>query len=105
MPFGILLVTDEDRIEFANQVFCDIFSLKDSPEDLLALSAKEMIEKIRVSYIDPDAAVTRIGEIVKQGRFVRGEDVGMLNGRTFLRDFIPIRLGEKNSAVYGSTRI
>ena len=95
MNFGILLVTDDDRVEFANQVFCDIFGLKDSPADLSGLSASAMIEKIRPAYIDPDAVVARIGEIIRQGEPVKGEDVGMRSGRTYLRDFTPIRLGGK----------
>ena len=47
MPYGILLVADNDRIEFANQAFCDIFGLKESPADLSNLPSTEMIEKIR----------------------------------------------------------
>ena len=39
MRYGILLVTDEDRIEYANQAFCDLFGLDDSPYDLSDLSS------------------------------------------------------------------
>jgi PAS domain S-box-containing protein len=95
MPYGILLVTDEDRVEFANQAFCDFFDLVDSPADLLNLSAHEIIGKIRSSYQDPVTAVARIGEIVRLGVPVRDEDVAMRSGRAFLRDFTPILMGEK----------
>jgi len=95
MQFGILLVTDDDRVEFANQAFCDIFGFKDPPSDLMNLSANELLEKIRPSYINPDAAIARIREIVGLGQPVRGEDVGMHGERTFIRDYIPIRLGEE----------
>jgi len=95
MHYGILLVTDEDRIEFVNQAFCDFFDLNESPADLSNMSANEMIGKIRSSYRDPVAAIARIGEIVRQGQPVKDEDVAMYSGRVFLRDFIPIRLGGK----------
>jgi PAS domain S-box-containing protein len=95
MPYGILLVTDEDRVEFANQAFCDMFSLRDCPEDLANLDVSGMLEKIRPAYREPDAALGRIGEIVSLGRPVSGEDVLMNSGRVFLRDYIPVRLGEK----------
>ena len=95
MYSGILLVTDENKVEFANQAFCDLFGLKESPENLMDLSADEMIEKIRPSYADPDSAIARIGEIVRQGHPISGEDVGMSCERTFLRNFIPLRLNEK----------
>jgi PAS domain S-box-containing protein len=95
MQFGILLVTDDNRVEFVNQAYCAIFDLEDSPADLAKLSASEMIEKIRPSYADPDAAMARIREIVGSNQPVKFEDVRMQNGRTCLRDFLPIRLGEK----------
>jgi PAS domain S-box-containing protein len=92
---GILLVTDDDRVEFANQALCDSFNLIESPNDLLNLSANELINKIIISYNDPDEAVSRIKEIVSQRKSVSGEEVCMSNGRNFLRDFISINLGEK----------
>ncbi len=97
MQNGILLLTPESKIEFVNQPFCDMFGLKESPAELLNLSAEETILKIKGRYEDPDAAISRIQEIVKQGKPVIGEDVGMISGRTLLRDFIPIYLGKKQS--------
>ena len=90
MQYGILLVTDENRTEFANQAFCDMFGLEDTPAALSHLSAEEMLEKIRPAYKDPDAAITRINEIVDLGQPVTDEDVNMRGGRTFLRAFTPI---------------
>ena len=95
MQYGILLVTNENRVEFANQRFCDIFGMEESPADLTGLSDEKMIEKIRHSYEDPEAAAARIREIVRFGKPVYGEDVGMQNERVFLRDFVPIYIGGK----------
>jgi len=90
---GILLVTNENIIEFSNQSFCDMFGLKESPTELLNLSADDLISKIRNSYKDPDAAIARIEEIVKLGESVTAEDVEMNSDKTVLRDFIPINVG------------
>ncbi|HMD68054.1 MAG TPA: PAS domain S-box protein, partial [Chitinivibrionales bacterium] len=95
MHFGILLVTNENRVEFVNQSFCDMFGLRDRPDDLTKLSADEMIDTIRPCYTKPDEAIARIRELVLLGQTVSGEDVGMSRGRSLLRDFIPIRIGEK----------
>ena len=95
MHIGILMVTDENKVEFANDAFCNIFALQESPDELTKISANEMIAKIRPSYIDPDAAIARISEIVSLGQQVRGEEIVMQGERTFLRDFIPIHIGEK----------
>jgi PAS domain S-box-containing protein len=93
MQTGILLVTDDNRVEFTNQTFCDIFGIKDSPDDLLELSASKVIQMIRPSFANPDAAVARIGELVQKSQPLLGEEIDMVGQRAFLRDFVPIRIG------------
>lgn len=90
MHGAILLVSDESRVEFANQSFCDYFSLKESPSDLIGLTAGVIIEKIKKGYVYPDQEDTRIKEIVTAGKTVTGEEVAMKGNRTCLRDFIPL---------------
>ena len=94
MPLGILLVTKDGLTEFANQTFCDMFNLRQSPEEVKNLAAREIIEKIKNVYANPEQAVARIEEIVNQDELVKDEDVHLQGGRTVLRDFVPIRLGE-----------
>jgi PAS domain S-box-containing protein len=95
MYSGILLVTNEGRIEFANQALCDRFGVEDTPDDLIGLAQGEMLEKIRNSYHLPEDALARVSEIVKAGLPVIGEELTMQNGRTFLRDFVPITIDGK----------
>ena len=90
MYAGVLLVTNEGRVEFANQAFCDRFELPDAPADLVGLESAAMIEKIKTGYAQPDAAVARITEILKAGQPVKGEELAMRSGRTCLRDFVPL---------------
>jgi len=89
---GLLLVSDEGRIEFANQAFCNLFQLDDSPEELVGLTSPEMLAKISTAYLSPDDAVARIRKIIGQDQPIAGEEVAMSNGRMFLRDFIPIHV-------------
>ena len=90
MYSAILLVTDEGRVEFANQSFCNIFGLKEAPADLVGLVASYMIEKIKRAYLHPEEAISRIREILDRGQPVKGEEIPMQNGDTLLRDFIPL---------------
>jgi PAS domain S-box-containing protein len=90
MYAGILLVTDENRVEFANPAFCDYFDLKDSPESLVGLSAPDMIEKIENAYARPGKEVARIQDIVNRAQPVKGEEVALTGGRLCLRDFSPL---------------
>ncbi len=87
---GVLVVNSSDRVEFANQAFCDLFDLDVPPDDLLGLTAPDMLQKIQHVYADPPAALARIQEIVANGRPLRGEEIAMSGNRTYLRDFIPI---------------
>lgn len=87
MDNPVLLVTNEGRIEFANPSLCRTFGLKESPEELVGKSA---LEVVRVTNNGPDDAIARIQEIVRQRQSVKGEEVVLADGRTFLRDFVPL---------------
>ncbi len=94
MPSGILLVTNEGLTEFVNQAFCEIFDLKQNPQELKKLTANQVIDSIKNVYKDPEKAVLRIHDIVAASKIVKDEDIPLQGGRTLLRDFIPIDLGK-----------
>ena len=96
MYSGVLLVTDEGRVEFANQAFCDLFDLVDGTADLVGLDARDMIEKIKNGYLHSDDAVARIREIVDRRQPIRDEEIAMQGGRVCLRDFIPLNVHGKS---------
>jgi PAS domain S-box-containing protein len=93
---AVLLVTDDGKVELANKAFCDRFGLEDSAVSLAGLGSEEMIGKIRRAYRYPDEAVLRIGEIVRQGSAVTGEEIPMRDGGACLRDFVPLRVEGKS---------
>lgn len=95
MRASVLLVTEEDIIEFANPAFCEYFGLNELPKDLRGLTASEMINKIKNAYQYPEEEVSHIREIVSQWQPIMGEEIPMRGERTCLRDFIPIFVGEK----------
>ncbi len=97
MRAAVLLVTQENRIEYANQALCNYFHLTDSPAGLVGLSASEIIGKIMSAYAHPDEAVSRIKEIVGGQQPVIGEEVAMMDGSTCLRDFVPLSINGEPS--------
>ncbi len=96
MYSGILLVTDEGRVEFANQAFCDRFGLKEAPANLVGLESPVMIERIKNGYQYSDESVARIREIVERGEPVKGEELAMKDGGACLRDFVPLNVRGKS---------
>lgn len=89
---GVLLVSHDGRVEFANQAFCDLFDLTESPDQLRGLTAGEMLQKIQNVYASPAESLARIQTIVADGQPVRGEELAMRGNRLYVRDFIPIIL-------------
>ncbi len=96
MYAAVLLVTDDGRVEFANQAFCECFGLKDAPADLVGLASGEMLKKIKDGYQHPDEAIARIKEVVDRGQPVTGEELAMHGGGTCLRDFVPLNIDGKS---------
>jgi PAS domain S-box-containing protein len=93
---GVLLVTNEGRIEFANQAFCSLFGLKESPADLVAtFDSEKVIAKIDTAYKNPGQATPRVRELLEEGRSVLGEEIPMQNGSIFLRDYVPLTVDGK----------
>ena len=97
MYSGVLLMTEEGRIEFVNQAFCDAYGLKEAPDDLKGLTSLDLLEKIRHAFVHPDQGAARIREILRRGQPVRGEEFAMQGGRTALRDFVPLIVDGKSS--------
>jgi PAS domain S-box-containing protein len=92
---GILVVGNDERVEFANQAFCELFDLDFTAEDLFGLEASEIIRRIENVYADPSQALARIREIVTNGQPVRDEEIAIAGGRAYIRDFIPITIDGK----------
>ena len=95
---GVLLVTDEGKVEFVNQAFCNFFCPEAAPDALVGSNAVDVIEKIKQVNLRPEESVARIQEIVKEGKLVLGEEVSLQAGKVLLRDFVPLTV---NGESYG----
>ena len=97
MPYGILLINEEERVEFVNQPFCDIFGFAESPDALVNMPAREMEEKIRPVVANHEQIVSHLREVMNIGQPVIDDDIVLEGNRSFLRYYIPLRAGEKKS--------
>lgn len=92
---GILVIDEDDQIEFVNQNFCDQFNLSEAPSELIGLPAAEILPKASTAYANPEEGMARVRQIISRGQRVEDEEILMYNGRVFLRDFIPILVDGK----------
>ncbi|WP_426689158.1 bifunctional diguanylate cyclase/phosphodiesterase [Rhodanobacter ginsengiterrae] len=90
---GILAMSEDDCVGFANEAFCTLFGLTEPPARLEGKPADWLYARLRSAYRDPDAAELRSRQILAQDRPVKGDEVAMSDGRIFLRDFTPVQIG------------
>ncbi len=93
---SVLLVTENNRVEYLNQAFCDYFYLEEPPADLVGITNKKMIQKIKDTFLNPEEEINHLKKLTQNSKPVVGEEVHMIDGKTFLRDFIPIIIDNKS---------
>lgn len=95
MYAGVLIVTEDNMIEFVNQAFCDLFDLADPPDTLTGLTDFEIRNKMSGTYADPEKMSARIREVVAEREPIKGEEVAIRDGRTYLVDFVPLKVNNR----------
>jgi diguanylate cyclase (GGDEF)-like protein/PAS domain S-box-containing protein len=89
---GLLVISDDGVVKFANQAFCALYGFEQSPADLEGCPVSTIYARIKDVYEDPDREIARVRTIVAKNEPVRGDEVSIKGGRVFLRDFTPIRI-------------
>jgi PAS domain S-box-containing protein len=90
---GVLLVTNDGTIEFANQAFCNLFCPGQTPEEVAGMAARDMIDRTKQVNQSPEESAARIQKIVQERKLVLGEEVSLRTGKLLLRDFVPLSMG------------
>lgn len=89
---GIVVISEDRRVSFINEAFCALFGLPEMPAELEGQPAETFYARLQQAYEDPGYESRRIEQILARNEPVKGDEVAMKDGRTFLRDFIPIRI-------------
>lgn len=87
---GILVEDENRRIVLTNQLFCDLFAIPLTPEQMLGQDCTRSAEASKQMFIYPDYFVSRIDQILEQKIPVIEEELILTDGRIFERDYIPI---------------
>jgi PAS domain S-box-containing protein len=89
---AILLEDEHRKIVATNQVFCDIFKIPISPEQMIGADCSNSAEQSKGLFKDSENFVTRVQDILKNKVLCLNEEMVMSDGRTLERDYIPIYL-------------
>jgi len=91
LPGAILMETPQRTIQQTNKKFCELFGIPLPPEALIGIDCATASEQAKVLFVNPEDFIRRIEEIILAGSMVLNEELDLVDGRVFHRDFIPIR--------------
>lgn len=92
---GIIVENENNTILFANQLFCDLFSISDSPDNLVGLDCANCIQTSKDLFIDSEGFPSRVSEILHLRNNVTGELLEMKSGAILERDYIPLFVSDE----------
>jgi len=87
---GILVESQDNRVKFVNEAFCNLFGFKSKPSEMENQSSDLVISRLLNAYADPEKEIRRRREILQRGVAVSNDEVMLKDGRIVLRDFTPI---------------
>jgi PAS domain S-box-containing protein len=90
LPVGILFEDDHHKVVLANQSLCQMLDIPVPPRALGGADSRTLLEQSKHLFPAPEHFVSRVEQILKTHRLVRGEELNLDDGRVFARDYVPI---------------
>jgi len=87
---GIFLVDEHKKIVVVNDMFCKMFGIVVPPEALIGTDGEKVTAQIRPLFKNPDEYKIKVNEILSEKKKVLKDELELLTGQVFSRDFIPI---------------
>ena len=88
---GVLLENETREILNANATFCEMFGIP-RPEAVIGVDCALASEQSKVLFVDPGRFVSRINETLEQRHPVRNEELVLIDGRVFERDYVAVEV-------------
>ncbi len=92
---GILVTDENDKIIFANQMFCDIYDIPGHPTELSGIDSLISLRQRKLKYNRPDDFLKETLDILRQKETVLNEEWEMIDGRIISRDFLPLNFNDQ----------
>jgi PAS domain S-box-containing protein len=89
---GILLEDENGKIILVNKLFCNLFGIDESPDELKGLDFSKYIDHSKSLFRYPDIYVNRLNKILAEKIPVKNDLLRLADGRIFERDYIPFFL-------------
>jgi PAS domain S-box-containing protein len=92
---GILVEDENRKILYTNQLFCDMFSIPASPEQMTGTDCSNSAEQSKHSFTNPVEFVDRIKNILDNKAPVFNDELYLTDSRVLERDYIPIYINSE----------
>ena len=89
---GVLVVGADGIVESVNARFCELFGSPERPEALIGLDSEAFLARIEPCLVDSEAYLQEVREVVQAGVLRTESEIRLRNGKTLLRDFIPLTI-------------
>lgn len=89
---GVLVEDENRRVILANQLFCDIFEISVSPDELVGFDCAKARQQVKPLFVQPEAFIERMDKLLETRQACVGEEISMVNGKILELDYIPIFL-------------
>ena len=87
---GVLMEDENRKITLVNRAFCDLFSVRLIPEDLIGKNYVNAQNHIKRLFSNPSEFVDQEQAVVNNQNIRIGEIFNLANGRIYERDYVPI---------------
>ncbi len=92
LQLGVLVKDEFQKIVLINQTFCDLFKIKESSDKLIGMDGKTFSFEYQNLFSDPAQFIIRNKEVMGRKRVITNEEISLVDGRTFERDYVPIMI-------------
>ena len=87
---GVLLEDENRKMVLTNQKFCGLFNIPIAPHKLKGVDCEKSLDKYKHLFVEPKQMVKRTEHILKKKELVLSDELELIDGRTFERDYIPL---------------
>lgn len=87
---GVLVEDENRKIVLTNQKFCDMFMIPAPAGALTGMDCSDAAETSKLLFKKPEEFVSRILKLLRDRETVVNEELEMVSGKVYARDYVPI---------------
>ncbi|MFD2935677.1 PAS domain-containing hybrid sensor histidine kinase/response regulator [Spirosoma flavum] len=91
---GVMVEDEYGKVILANQLFCDIFEIPVTSQDLIGYNCAEARQQVKSLFTEPEAFIDRMNQLLENRQPCIGVEISMVNGHILELDYIPIFLDD-----------